>query len=88
MPALHVIAEGVARPKLQCFKCQTLAAHARFPGRNFPTRRDLAPGPASAAADGWLINHKGQNLFYTEVFDASRNAADPCFYRNDTRIKE
>ena len=78
---LHSVTEGVGRPKLQCFRCQRLQEFERFPGRNFPLL-DPRSDPS------FLVNHKGQKLFYSEVFRATPDPRSTCFYTNSSRLKE
>ena len=70
-PGFWVAAENERRPRLQCFRCGTsLETIDRFPGKNF------FPPHGNG---GWLINHKGQGLFYREGMRMSDEADDACF---------
>ncbi|KAJ1457700.1 hypothetical protein M885DRAFT_615124 [Pelagophyceae sp. CCMP2097] len=65
-PLFHVTTESKMRPKLQCFQCLTSLEKVSFvPGKNFKRLHE-------AARDGWLLNHKGKSLFYSQAFRASK----------------
>ena len=78
-PLFHVATEDATRPRLQCFRCATSLRETSFsPGRNYPVPAD--------AARGWLVNHKGQALFYRAAFNAqSDDATAPCFVSAEAR---
>ena len=67
------------RPRLQCFRCYSSLDNVDYrPGRNFK----VAPGADSS----WLVNHKGQLLFYKTAMTISKEAGDACLVEPQTRI--
>ena len=76
----YVAAENRHRPRLQCFRCVLgLDKLERYPGKNFPRKNPQAD------QDGWLVDHKGQSLFYQKAFHTqSHDPQRPCFVNPKT----
>ena len=78
-PLFWVATENALRPRLQCFRCfSSLDTVDYRPGRNF--KRE--PG----TRDSWLVNHKGQLLFYKTGMRISKLAGDACLVEPQTAV--
>ena len=78
-PLFWISTENERRPRLQCFRCYSSLDNVDYrPGRNFK----VAPGADSS----WLVNHKGQLLFYKTAMTIGKQAGDACLVEPQTRI--
>jgi hypothetical protein len=78
-PLFWVATENALRPRLQCFRCfSSLDTVDYRPGRNF--KRE--PG----TRDSWLVNHKGQLLFYKTGMRISKQVGDACLVEPQTAV--
>jgi hypothetical protein len=78
-PLFWISTETERRPRLQCFRCYSSLDNVDYrPGRNFK----VAPGADSS----WLVNHKGQLLFYKTAMTIGKQAGDACLVEPQTRI--